>query len=109
VLNTAGQVYTEFIVHEDINISVLNKGNVVVKFYNANNELVKAKAKHWSGYLNDQNGNKYGAGVTDKRVIAAGTKLSTVLSPKDLGENTISYVTVTVTNNEGKSMSLTSK
>ncbi|MGL4521977.1 MAG: hypothetical protein ACRCWQ_05470 [Bacilli bacterium] len=108
-VSTAGQINATFKINEEINISVLKKGNVVVKYYNNEDQLVKTKAKHWSGYLNDSKGQKYGSGANDLRVIPAGTELSTALSMEDSSELNVKFVTVTVTNNEGNSMTLSSK
>ena len=94
---------------EDINIGLASKGNVVVKFIDADGNTVKTKNKTWAGYLNDSQGNKYGKGTNIpsndySNQLNAGKTYTTTLNVDNVAKV---VVTVTTNNSEVKTIELT--
>ena len=94
---------------EDINIGIASKGNVVVKFIDADGNMVKTKNKTWAGYLNDSQGNKYGKGANIpsndySNQLNAGKTYTTTLNADNVAKV---VVTVTTNNSEVKTIELT--
>ncbi len=105
-----GHTQVDITLKEDINLGLLSsKGNIVVKFMDANGKAIKTKNKSWAGYLNDSQGNKYGKGTNlpsnnySNQLVAGNTYTTT------LNEDNVVKVEVTVTtdNNEVKTIELT--
>lgn len=97
-----GHTQVDITVKEDINLAVLgSKGNVVVKFIDADGKTVSEKSKVWAGYLNDAQKNKYGKGLENNakysNLLVAGNTYTTTLNEKNVAK-----VIVTVTTNNGE-------
>jgi hypothetical protein len=90
---------------EDINIAPLAKGNIVVKFMDANDNTIQTKNKTWAGYLNDSQGNKYGKGLENNanysNQLYAGNTYTTTLNKDNVAKV---MITVTTNNNEVKTI-----
>jgi len=110
----AGKTQVIITPKEDLNIGVLKKGNIVIKFTDANNKSL-TKSKIYSGYLNDSQGNKYGKGTENNanysNQLIAGNTYSTTLTEKSLENeifpsgidvDNIVKVEVTITYDNGK-------
>lgn len=93
---------------KNINIGLLKKGNIEIKFYDKDGKWLETKAKHYAGYLNDSEGNKYGKGAENNEFsneLEAGKTYSSTRKIKS-GEE-VGKVIVTITDNDGKSESIT--
>lgn len=93
-----------FDISENINIGMLDKGNVVIKFLDSNNDVIKTKNKTWAGYLNDINGKKYCGGTLNNKEYP--NQLTSGSYSTALSGETVSKIIVTVTNNNGISETL---
>ncbi|PQD96200.1 hypothetical protein CYL18_06270 [Pradoshia eiseniae] len=106
----AGHTQVDITPKEDINLGLLSsKGNIVVKFIDANGDTVQTKNKSWAGYLNDSQGNKYGKGTNVpsnnySNDLKAGKTYTTTLNKDNVAKV---IVTVTTNNNEVKTIELT--
>ena len=104
-----GHTQVDITPKEDINLGLLSsKGNIVVKFIDANGETVQTKNKSWAGYLNDSQGNKYGKGTNlpsnnYSNQLVAGVTYTTTLNKENVAKV---VVTVTTDNNEVKTIEL---
>ncbi|MDB8789328.1 cell wall-binding repeat-containing protein [Romboutsia sp. 1001216sp1] len=80
----------------DMDLGLLTKDNIKIQYLDAQGKVLKTKDKTWAGYLNDEEGNKYGKGAnlpsnSYSNTITAGKKYSTTINHKDLGANVADY------------------
>ena len=61
--NAPGQALVKFEINQTIDLSLTLKSNIKIEAVNpSTGKVISSKNKTWSGYLNDESGNKYGLG-----------------------------------------------
>ena len=76
-----------------MNIGLLTKDNIKISYLDESGNAIKTKDKTWSGYLNDDQGTKYGNGTempgTYSNELKAGVKYSTSVNAPSVGSNVL--------------------
>lgn len=96
-----GRVLVEFTIDKDIDLGIVSKDNIHINLKTNDGKLNKSKAKTWDGYLNAEDGTKYGSKNTK---VPAG-KYSSVFSYAELKDVALEDILVelTVTKNSESS------
>lgn len=78
---------------KDMNIGLLENDNIKISYLDESGNAIKTKDKTWSGYLNDEQGTKYGNGAekpgTYSNELKAGVKYSTSVNAPSVGSNVL--------------------
>ncbi len=78
---------------KDMNIGLLTKDNIKISYLDESCNVIKTKDKTWSGYLNDEQKNKYGNGAekpgTYSNELKAGVRYTTTVNAPGVGSNVL--------------------
>lgn len=98
-----GRVLVTFNIDKEVSLKLTSKDDIVIKATNMSNGFSKTKAKHYSGYLNDEAGKKYGMGS----ILSPGTYTTVFAFDEFKGANLDQIkVELTVKNDGMQSMAI---